>query len=189
MFERSGRSRALLYRRRGSEAPRAALVSSISLADRALHLDLDEPVHLDRVLEREFGADPLDDLSLCLWSHNHHFPSTPYPIRPAQRAVSYDGTKNRSVPNRKSPASRTLFASVPHLARVAWRVDAVGPRPASWHTGAAHPSYSLPAAAVQLEHPRRAHAEPTTRPQRGGLAAAATSHFARRWRPPRRRYL
>ena len=34
----------------------------------------------------------------------------------------------RSVLGRKSPASRTLFAWVPHLPRVRWRVDAVGPR-------------------------------------------------------------
>ena len=95
------------------------------------------------VLDRVVGADPLDDLSLCLCDHNHHFPSTPNSIRPAQRAISNDGTNDRSVPKRKSPASRTLFASVPHLARVRWRVDAVGPRPASWHAGPVQPSYSL----------------------------------------------
>jgi hypothetical protein len=46
------------------------------------------------------------------------------------------------VPREKSPAWRTLFALVPHLARVRWRVDAVGPRPASWHAGPVQPSYS-----------------------------------------------
>src|SRR5581483_4206920 len=94
------------------------------------------------VLGLVVGADPLDDLSLSLCNHNHHFPSTPNSIRPALRAASNNGPKNRSVPKRKSPASRTLFASVPHLGRLASRVDAVGPRPASWHAGAVPPSYS-----------------------------------------------
>src|SRR5437016_5595549 len=52
-------------------------------------------------------ADLLDDLSLCLCCHNHHFPSTPNSIRPAQRAMSNGGTKDRSDRKRKSPASRT----------------------------------------------------------------------------------
>ena len=74
-----------------------------------------------------------------------------------------------SVLGRRSPASRTLFASVPHLARVRWRVDAVGSRPASWHAGPVHPSYSLqddPAS-------RRASHRPGAATQVGAAAHAA----------------
>ena len=94
------------------------------------------------VLDRVVGADPLDDLSLCLCDHKHHIPFDAKPDRTRAAELPNRGTNGRSVPREKSPAWRTLFALVPHLARVRWRVDAVGPRPASWHAGPVQPCYS-----------------------------------------------
>src|SRR4029079_5640462 len=69
------------------------------------------------VLGRVVGPDPLNDLSLCLGYQTTHFPPTTTSTRVAQRGISNSGIKARSPLRRKGPASRTLFASVPHLAR------------------------------------------------------------------------
>ena len=55
------------------------------------------------VLDRVVGADPLDDLSLCLCDHNDHFPSTPTGSDSRNESAN-GGTNDRSVLGRKSPA-------------------------------------------------------------------------------------
>jgi hypothetical protein len=50
---------------------------------------------------------------------------------------------------------RAKIASAPHLARVRWRVDRLGPQPASWHAGPVQPSYSLPDDPAKAFHGER----------------------------------
>jgi hypothetical protein len=115
----------------------------LALAHRVLHLDLDEAFQLDGVRDAQLVSASRRSRSLSLQ------PRRPLPFEAgldSSRATSKLGRRNqhRSLPVRRtSPAHRTLFASVPHLARVRWRVDAVGPRPASLHAGPVQPSYSL----------------------------------------------
>ena len=100
------------------------------LRDRLDDLVRDPPARLEEVvlrlvrvrepvLHRVVGADPLTiSVSVCA----DHKPPLPFNAKldpdPRERAILERGEPTyRSVPEKNGPASRTLFASVPHLAR------------------------------------------------------------------------